>query len=102
MMGPGEWTAEDELAQSYRQTGYACRHLADWGLAHFGDRTNGDAYRRIVTSVGRTSPLHAVDKVHTDLHAQGFPYKMEAVARMFERYMADAERSGMGLSIAAA
>ena len=84
-------SSEDRMVREYQITGFACRQLADWALAHFGERTEPGAYQRIVVSLANTGPDMAVDKVFRDLTGQGFNYRSEAVWRMYERFRIEGE-----------
>lgn len=92
MLAREQYTDESRMVREYQICGYACRQLAQWALAHFGDRTDPTAYERIVISLGSSGPDFAVDKVCRDLTAQGFTYRVEAVWRMYERYRLDGAR----------
>ncbi|MFC6197381.1 ATPase inhibitor subunit zeta [Ponticaulis profundi] len=85
-------SAEDRLVREYQVSTTACRQLANWALAHFGERTDPTAYTRIVVSLATQGPDYAVDKIYKDLHKLGFTYRNEAVWRMYERFRMDAER----------
>ncbi|MAI89731.1 ATPase inhibitor subunit zeta [Ponticaulis sp.] len=84
-------TSEDLFAREHRIDTFACRQLAEWALAHFGDRTEPYAYKRIVISLANSGADLAVDKIHTDLVSLGYNYRSEAVMRMYERFRRDAE-----------
>lgn len=86
------YSAEDRMVREYQVSGFACRQLAQWALAHFGERTEPHAYARIIISLASSGPDYAVDKVFRDLKAQGFNYRNEAIWRMYERYRAEGER----------
>lgn len=83
---------EDRYMRENQVCSTACRHLAEWALAHFGDRTNGDAYKRLIHSLAVTGSDYAVDKVYNDLNSLGYMYRSEAVMRMYERFRRDAEK----------
>ena len=85
-------TSEERMLREYKVTASACRQLASWALAHFGDRTDPEAYQRIVISMASTGPDYAAEKVFNDLCSQGFTYRYEAVWRMYERFRRDEER----------
>lgn len=85
-------SAEDRMVREYQVSGFACRQLAQWALAHFGDRTDPHAYARIIISMGTSGPDYAIDKIYRDLKEQGFNYRNEAIWRMYERYRAEGER----------
>ncbi|GEM_PF-6272130 len=82
---------EDRFLRENQICSSACRHLADWALAHFGDRTEGEAYKRIVHSLAVSGADYAIDKVYKDLNSLGYTYRSEAVMRMYERFRRDAE-----------
>lgn len=84
-------SSEELFYREHRIDTWSCRQLADWALAHFGDRTDPRAYKRIVSSLANTGSDLAVEKIHTDLTSQGFNYRPEAVMRMYERFRRDAE-----------
>ncbi len=86
------YSAEDRMVREYQVSGYACRQLAQWALAHFGDRTEPIAYTNLVISLSMTGPDYAVDKIFRDLKGAGYTYRNEAIWRMYERYRADGER----------
>lgn len=85
-------SSEDRMVRDYQITGFACRNLADWALAHFGERTDPLAYQRIVISLSNNGPDCSVEKIHRDLISQGFNYRIEAVFRMYERFRIQGER----------
>lgn len=95
-------SSEDRLVREYQVTSFACRQLADWALAHFGERTDPEAYQRIVISMSNNGADTAVEKVHRDLVSQGFNYRNEAVFRMFERFRIEGERKYPAYSYRAA
>ena len=84
-------SAEDRFLRENTVCGWACRSLADWALAHFGDRTDPDAYRRLVHSLSVTGADYVVEKIHKDLETQGYRYRSEAVMRMHDRFRREAE-----------
>ena len=85
-------SAEESFAREHRVSSYACRQLAEWALAHFGDRTDPTAYQRIVMSLGLSGADIVVEKVHKDLCTQSFNYRPEAVMRMYDRFRMEGER----------
>ena len=85
-------SSEDRFLRENTIASYACRQLADWALAHFGDRTSSDAYRRLVHALAVTGEDVAIEKVYKDLNDQGYPYRSEAVMRMYERFRREAEK----------
>lgn len=85
-------TAEDRFLRESSVCASACRQLADWALAHFGDRTEPDAYRRLVHSLSVTGADFVCEKVYKDLETQGYRYRNEAILRMYERFYRDAAR----------
>lgn len=87
-----QYSSEDRMVREYQVTGFACRQLAQWALAHFGDRTEPHAYARIIISLSNSGPDFAVDKISRDLKSFGFSYRSEAIWRMYERYRAEGER----------
>lgn len=84
-------SAEDRFLRENTVCGWACRSLADWALAHFGDRTDPDSYRRLVHSLSVTGADYVVEKIYKDLETQGYRYRSEAVMRMYERFRREAE-----------
>lgn len=86
------FSSEDRMVREYQVTGFACRNLAQWALAHFGDRTDPHAYTRLVISLSNTGQDVAIHKIYQDLKNCGFTYREEAVWRMYERYRLEGER----------
>ena len=84
-------SSEELFYREHRIDTWSCRQLAEWALAHFGDRTEPNAYKRIVSSIANTGADLAVEKVHADLSSLVFNYRPEAVMRMYERFRRDAE-----------
>lgn len=84
-------SSEELFYREHRIDTWSCRQLADWALAHFGDRTDPQAYKRIVSSLANSGADLAVEKVHSDLVSLGFNYRPEAVMRMYERFRRDAQ-----------
>ena len=81
----------------------AIRMLAHWGLAHFGDRTDPDAYVHVTLATATESADAAISKVQVDLQDQGYVYADRTMRRMFDRFMRDAEiRHSDAIAVAAA
>ncbi len=69
----------------------ACVRLADWGLVHFGERTNGAAYRTCLVGMISDTSERAVEKLHGDFLSLGIGYPRATVQCMFDRFLRDAE-----------
>tara|TARA_B100001179_G_C18343801_1_gene297769 strand:+ start:220 stop:528 length:309 start_codon:yes stop_codon:yes gene_type:complete len=86
-------SSEERFLRENQVTTSACRQLADWALAHFGERTSPSAYQKIIYSMSVTGPDFAVEKVFNDLTSQGYAYRREAVMRMYERFRRESQRA---------